>query len=151
MKNHFNITRFVVIDFFSRSFTDYGTAFLRLAVGVMMFVHGLDKFIHYHDKAPEFLDPFGVGGEVSLALAIFAEGICSLLVMIGFFLRLALLPLITTMLVAFFVAHSGDPYDIKETALLYLIVYISLLVVGPGRLSFDHLISNQFVSGSTKN
>lgn len=128
-----------IIGTISKEFFDFGVLIFRVGIGAMISIHGFDKLIHFQEKAPGFLDPFGIGGELSLVLAIFAEGFCSLLIITGFSLRLALVPLITTMLIAFFVAHSDDPYNVKEIALLYLVAFSSLFVMGPGKFSFDYL------------
>jgi putative oxidoreductase len=44
------------------------------------------------------------------------------------------------MLVAAFVAHAGDPFGKKEMALLYLLVYITLFITGPGKYSIDNAL-----------
>jgi len=76
---------------------------------------------------------------LSLGLAVFAEVICSILILIGFKTRLATLPLIITMLVAVLVVHFSDPFAIMEKALLYLLLYIILLFGGSGKYSVDAL------------
>ncbi|MEN6618999.1 MAG: DoxX family protein [Rikenellaceae bacterium] len=45
-----------------------------------------------------------------------------------------------TMTVAVFVTHAADPFQVKELALIYLIVFITLFLLGPGRYSLDHLV-----------
>jgi hypothetical protein len=39
-----------------------------------------------------------------------------------------------------FMAHKGDVFGKGETATLYLISYIVILFVGPGRASVDSMI-----------
>jgi len=112
---------------------------LRLTFGLsMLFGHGLPKLIDLlGDEPVKFYDFMGIGPELSLGLAAFAEAGCALLIALGLFTRLASLPLIVTMLVAIFGAHWGDPFGKYEKALLYLIPYISLLIAGPGWYSID--------------
>lgn len=124
-----------------------GLLALRLGVGGgMLLGHGLGKLQAYGEKADSFPDPLGVGSPVSMALAIFAEVVCSLLVVLGLTTRAALLPLITTMLVALLIVHGGDPWAKKELAFVYLTGFTSLLFLGPGRFSFDNLITKRLRS-----
>lgn len=118
---------------------DYALLLLRLAFGITMIVgHGWPKLMRLFSGEPiEFADPFGLGPAVSLGLAVFAEVFCSLLVMLGLYTRLALLPLIITMLVAIFYANWGEPFGRWEKAFLYLVPYLALLLSGPGWYSLD--------------
>lgn len=117
----------------------WGLLLLRIfSGGVMLIAHGIPKFMRlWQDEAAGFKDPFGVGETVSLGLAVFAEVFCAILVMIGFKTRLALIPLIITMVVAFFVIHSGDAFKQKELAFMYLAMYLTLFMTGPGWYSVD--------------
>lgn len=123
---------------------DTGLLVARLGFGGMMFVHGLDKLRNFSTYAPEFADPFGIGPTPSLALAVGAEAFASLAVVAGVATRLALVPLIVTMLVAAFYAHLEDPFHVKEKALLFLTGYVGLLLTGPGRLSVDGFLACRF-------
>ncbi len=71
-------------------------------------------------------------------MAIGAEVGCSLLLIVGLASRLAAIPLAFTMLVALFVVHANDPWKVKELAATYLLVYVALMLAGPGRFSLDH-------------
>jgi putative oxidoreductase len=66
---------------------------------------------------------------------IFAELICAVLVALGLFTRMATVPLIITMAVAFFVAHGADPFAKKELAFLYMTGFLGLFFTGPGDFS----------------
>lgn len=115
---------------------------LRVAIAAFMLVHGYPKLQNLISGEPiQFVDFFGIGATASLALAVFAEFFCSLLLLIGLGTRLAVLPLIVTMLVAIFMVHAADAFDKKELACHYLLVYVFLLVSGSGKYSVDHLIS----------
>jgi putative oxidoreductase len=41
------------------------------------------------------------------------------------------------MLVAFTIAHDGDPFSRKEKSLMYLIAFIVIYFIGPGKYSVD--------------
>ncbi|TWU25471.1 DoxX [Novipirellula galeiformis] len=122
----------------SEKLTSTGLLFLRVGIGVLMLVHGIAKLKGFGEMADQFPDPIGVGSKLSLILAIGAEVGCSLLLIVGFATRLALLPLVMTMVVALFVVHRADPWVAKELAAIYLLVYLSLLMTGPGRFSIDN-------------
>ncbi|ANW96054.1 DoxX family protein [Wenyingzhuangia fucanilytica] len=118
-----------------------GLFILRVSFGAaMLFGHGLGKWTKlFGGEEIHFLDPFGLGATTSLALAVFAEVICSVLIMLGLLTRLATIPLIITMLIAFNV-HLSDSFGMQEKSILYLVIYIVLLLQGPGKLSVDGLL-----------
>lgn len=85
-----------------------------------------------------FSDPIGLGVELSLVLAIFAEVICSILLILGFLTRIAVLPLAFTMIVVAFFVNAGQELIVSERVLLFLIIYLFFLLVGSGKYSFDY-------------
>ena len=113
----------------------------RLGVGALMLSHGIPKISRFSDNPVMFVEFAGMGAEVTLALAIFAEVLCSVLIMIGFATRFATIPLIITMLVAVLHVHGADPFSSKEPGLQYLLVYILLLLTGAGKYSVDYVMS----------
>jgi putative oxidoreductase len=118
-----------------------GLLILRVGAGGLLFAgHGLDKLLSLGARAALFPDPLGVGPHVSMALATFAEGVCSLLVVLGVATRLSALPPLITMLVAAFVVHGGDPWMKKELALTYAVPFLALVFTGGGSLSLDSLL-----------
>jgi len=119
--------------------TDIGILLLRLGVGGLMLTHGIPKLFRLFGSDPiQFADPIGIGVEASLALTVFAEVICSVLIIVGLATKLATIPLLVTMFVAFFIIHADDPFQRKELALFFLIVYVVLLFTGSGKYSLDH-------------
>lgn len=113
---------------------------LRLGVGILMLMHGYDKLLHFKQYQGTFMNFMGIGSTMSLALVVFAEFFCSLFLILGLFTRLATIPLIIDTCVMVFMAHKGDVFGKGETAALYLISYIVILFVGPGRASVDSII-----------
>lgn len=115
-----------------------GLLILRLFSGGLMLVHGVPKLMNLFTQSPiQFPDPIGVGATVSLALAVFSEFICAVLIILGFKTRWATIPLIITMAVAGFVVHFSDPFGRKEKAILYLVMYVTLFFTGAGKYSVD--------------
>lgn len=122
-------------------FPDLSLLFLRVYISVLMIInHGLVKLENYNSASKTFFDPFGIGSPMALNLALFAELFCSLLVIIGFMTRVALIPLIITMVVAFFIFNVAEPMIKKELPLIFLLTYIAIFVLGPGRFSLDSML-----------
>jgi len=121
---------------------DLASLILRLTFGgTMLFGHGWSKFMKFIGERPiKWADPLGLGPEVSLALASFAEVFCAGALIIGLFTRLASIPLIVTMLVAIFIVHINDPFAKIEFPLMYLVAYLAILLLGSGKFSLDYLI-----------
>ncbi|SDL47120.1 putative oxidoreductase [Catalinimonas alkaloidigena] len=122
---------------------DIATLLLRVFPAGFMLSHGYPKFMKVLEGNFEFGDPLGLGPAASLILAAFAEFICSLLVILGLGTRLAVIPLIITMLTAAFIAHGDDPFGRKELSLLYLVVFVVLFLTGSGRFSVDSALASK--------
>ena len=114
---------------------------VRVVFGVMLMNHGIDKWANYQELSAVFPDPLGIGSPLSLGLAIFGELACSMAFIIGFLYRLAMIPMIFTMCVAFFIVHADDPFAVKELAFVYLVVFVLMYIVGPGKFAVDRCIS----------
>lgn len=116
---------------------------LRIGLGLMMFVHGLPKLLSLFSGDPiQFANVWGMGPELTLGLAVFAEVVCSILILVGLGTRFATVPLIITMIVAVFVIHANDPFAKYEMGLHYLLGYLVLLITGGGRYSIDAVLTD---------
>ncbi len=107
----------------------------------MIVKHGYDKMMKFSSLETQFYSFLGLGSKTSLVLAIFAEVLCALFIVMGLFTRLAVIPLIITMLVAMFGFNAGKPLIESEVALLYLGAFVTLLFCGPGKISIDGMIN----------
>jgi len=106
-----------------------------------MLGHGIPKlFMLFGSQEISFADPIGIGQTATLTLVVFAEVICSLLIAFGLATRLASFILLFTMAFAFFVIHAEDPFQMKELALIYLIIYTFITIVGSGKYALDHYL-----------
>ena len=114
---------------------------LRIFFGALIMWHGIGKITHFDQLVTSFPHPMALGQRFSLVMAIFAEAVCGLAFMVGAFYRLALIPLIITMAVALFVVHNGQTFAHKELALIYLVIFVSMYVMGAGRFSADDMIA----------
>lgn len=123
---------------------DLGLLVLRLGAGALMiFGHGLPKLAGFAEKSAAFSDPLGVSPAMSLGLAVSAEFFCALAVSLGLYARLASIPLIATMGVAAFLVHADDPFKVKEKALLFLVMYLVVLVAGPGKYALSRVLTRR--------
>ncbi|MBQ1253014.1 MAG: DoxX family protein [Alistipes sp.] len=116
---------------------------LRLMFGVMLMWHGMNKIANVATAADVFPNPLGLGHKLSFYLVVFAEVICSAAVIMGAFYRLALIPIIVAMAVAFFVVHHGQPFEAKELSLIYLVMFVILYCMGAGSYSLDNIIAKR--------
>ncbi len=129
--------------------TSAGLLLLRVGIGCLLLVHGIAKVQGFSEMSAAFPDPIGLGSKLSLIMAIGAEVGCSLLLIVGVASRLAAIPLAITMLVALFIVHSEDPWKVKELAAVYLLVFVTLLLTGPGCFSLDHLWRTKSSNGES--
>lgn len=120
------------------------TLILRLGLGALMIpTYGYGKWTNYGSKSGDFYDFMGLGGGISMGLAIFAELFCSTLLILGLFTRLATIPLAITMLVVISV-HDWDFFNKHELAPAFLTGYLAIFLLGPGRYSLDAWIGKRF-------
>lgn len=115
-----------------------GLLILRVGASVTLFLgHGWPKITHFGELADKFANPIGVGPTMSLVLVVFAEVFCTALVALGLLTRLFAVPIVIFFTVAVFIQHLHDPFRQKELAVVFGIVFFSLLLTGPGRFSLD--------------
>jgi len=122
---------------------DIAILLLRIGASALIMTHSFPKLMKILEGDFSFGDPLGIGPAPSLVLVAFAEFVCAAFVLIGLWTRIALIPLIITMMVAVFVAHAGDPFSRKELGLFFLINFVVLFLTGPGKYSFDKKISGR--------
>lgn len=108
--------------------------FMRVAAALLLLqVHGLPKLLHWHSELQHIEDPFGLGATPTLALAVFAEVLCPLLLILGVFARLACLPVIAVLLVALLFVHPQWSLEEGQFAWWMLVLFGGLAIAGPGR------------------
>lgn len=113
---------------------------LRVGIGASMLTHGIPKLIYFGDRVANFPDPFNIGSEWSLGLAIFAEVFGTGALMLGFLSRLAALNLLATMVVAARLGFEATGFVGAELATVYGLIYLSIVFFGPGNISVDYLL-----------
>jgi putative oxidoreductase len=122
---------------------DLGLLVLRVWMGLSLFVmHGIEKIFHFsHMLNMPFPDPLHIGSGVSLVYAMVSDAVCSILVMLGIFTRLAAALIVINLLVVFIFMH-GFSFGQEHGQLVYVYLggYIAILASGPGKYSLDSFI-----------
>ncbi len=107
--------------------------FMRVAAALLLLqVHGLPKLLHWQSELQHIEDPFGLGAAPTLVLAVFAEVLCPILLILGVFARLACLPVIAVLLVALVFVHPQWSLEEGQFAWWMLILFAGLAIAGPG-------------------
>ena len=114
---------------------------LRVGAGILMAAHGYDKLINFKQYSTQFINFLGMGQTTSLALTVFAEFFCSIFLILGLFTRLAVIPLLIVMSVAITKAHNLDFFGEAEHPALFFLVFLTILLVGPGKASVDGMVN----------
>ena len=114
-----------------------GLLILRLGFSLGLMTHGYGKFLKVINGNFKFGDPIGIGIAPSLMIASFGEFIAPIFIIFGWKTRLFSIFPAVTMLVAFTIAHDGDPFSRKEKSLMYLIAFVAIYFSGPGKYSVD--------------
>lgn len=128
----------------STIFKDIVLLIVRVFIGFAMLSHGFPKLQMLLEGGKiEFYDFLGMGPQFSLILTVFAEFVCSILLILGLFTRIALGFLIFTMAIAGFFVHGADPFEKREMSLIYLSVYLLLMAFGAGKISVDYMIEKR--------
>ena len=137
---------------FPQHFRGKGVSFLililRLFFGVLFFIHGLGKMMNFSELSVTYPSVLGLGSCMTLMITIFCEFCCSLFMMAGLLFRIMVLPMIVAMAVAFFDVHDALLPE-GELALIYLVVFVILYFIGPGKFSVDYLIDMKFKKESS--
>jgi putative oxidoreductase len=124
---------------------DLGLLFLRVSAGLfLLWVHGLPKLLNYSTELQHIEDPFHLGANLTLMLAIFTEVLCPLLIVAGVLVRLSCLPILFLLLVALLIVHPQWSVAEGQFGWLLLMLFTSILIAGPGRLAINNRFAGAF-------
>ena len=130
---------------------DLGLLIIRIIMGLLMAFYGYEKLINFETMAAsdfwaKNISFLGMSGKIPLALTIFAELFCSLLLIIGLFSRFSLLVLMFCMAYIFVIVFPMSILDKGENgyqfndAFVYFCIYLGLFFTGVGNFSLDSKI-----------
>lgn len=147
--------------------TDIGLLLIRISFSICLFYHhGAEKFYDFHTLLTHPLDPVGIGVLPSVLFAGLSDGVCSLLVLVGFLSRYAvLIILICLNTVWWIIDHGmlrllGKPVPPRPGAHpvavqvfhtmpnvmnvpMYIVGALVIFIAGPGRYSIDKILEGR--------
>ncbi|MDL1913223.1 MAG: DoxX family protein [Bergeyella sp.] len=113
---------------------------VRVVAVVGLGTHGYAKILTLMSTDPvRFVDFLGLGPKISISLAIFGELVAPAFVLLGIFTRFFSMFPVFTMFYALFFVHilGGDPFNVAEPSMLYLLLFLMICTFGAGDLSLD--------------
>jgi putative oxidoreductase len=121
---------------------------LRLLLAWEFWESGVEKFNGenwFADIQGDFPFPFSVlPADLSWFLATWSELLGAIALVVGFGTRIFSFQLIVVTVVAWYAVHAGNGYNVCDNGwklpLIYLVMFVPLLLTGPGKASLDHLI-----------
>lgn len=133
------------------TYSNLARLFMRLFVGVMFLQFGIRHLVNFVELSATFPTVLGFSHECSLILMIVIEVVCSLMIMVGFLTRLAVVPPIVSMIAAeYYILHDMLPnlpaYGLDSTdpgylPIMFIGIYVYMLIAGPGKISLDYFFS----------
>jgi len=127
-----------------RSFAgDLGLLLLRVFTGALLIHHGYEKLANIENFADAFVRPLHLPFPILLSyVAAFSEVIGSWLLITGLLTRLGAAAIAGTISVAIYhaIVTAGFNIYLLELLGLYAASALTILAIGPGRLSVDELI-----------
>lgn len=122
---------------------DIGKLVLRLTVGGLTLMHGIAKLRSGVGGIAQMLQ--GVGLPAELAYGVYlGEVVAPLLVIAGFYSRLAALVIVVNMVFAIGLVHMGDLFRVTRTGgwgielqAFFLLTALGVALVGPGRFGLN--------------
>lgn len=139
------------VKFTGYAYTNIGRLFLRLFVGVMFIQFGVKQLVNFNEMACTFPSVLGMGSETTLIVMIVIEVVCSLLIMVGFLTRFAVIPPLVSMVIAEDYLLSTLPVNVEVHSIhysqpgylpvMFIGIFFFFLLVGPGKISLDYFIS----------
>ncbi len=122
---------------------------LRPGLGLVFAVHGWQKLTNGPAGFAGMLTGLGVAAPAVFSwLVTIAELVGGIMLVLGLLTRLVTLPLIATIIGAIalvktdlgIIAPAGTPMPGAELDIVLLAGLVALLLMGPGRLSIDHMV-----------
>jgi putative oxidoreductase len=144
------IGRVFSAKFLPASSADAQLLVLRVGTGLTLFLkHGWEKVSLLSLVNPNFADPLHIGTTPSWIFALFTDGICSLVIVLGIGTRWLSVLCFFNIFVAWTLVHhfaflgKNPGADHGELIVQYLIAFAVLVIGGPGRYSVDGMLADK--------
>ncbi len=125
---------------------DWGMLLLRVAVSLeIAIVHGFKKIGVGVSQAENIPNPLHLPDAFNNVFAIAANIVFPFFVLIGLFTRLATLPTLAVTLTGYFVVHWNDSLLEKDTPFIYSLIFLVILMLGPGKYSIDNALYKKHI------
>lgn len=122
---------------------DIGKLILRIALGVLVFLHGLTKLEGGLDGIFKLVETQGFPAFFAYGVII-GEIVAPLLIITGFFSRIGGILIVINMLFALYLVHLGDFGRLNETGgwaielqVMFLTTAAAIALLGPGKYAFN--------------
>ena len=122
---------------------DVGKLILRLALGIMILLHGIGKLVGGIGGIEGMLQGAGLPGILAYGVYI-GEIVAPIMVIIGLFARVGAGIIFVNMLFAIVLAHSSEIFALTnnfgwaiELQGMYLFAALALMLMGPGRFAIN--------------
>ena len=123
-----------------------GMLLLRVAVSLeIAIVHGFKKIGVGVAQAENVPNPLHLPEAFNNVFAIAANIVFPFFVLIGLFTRLATLPTLAVTLTGYFVVHWNDSLLLKDTPFIYSLIFLTILILGPGKYSVDNSLHKKLL------
>lgn len=116
----------------------FGLLLLRLGGGALLiYGHAWQNLRMLWTGHIVFPDPFGIGTDMSWAIAMFAQVVCPIFVMLGVLTRATALPPMLAMLLVQALLGPAIPWSERSVLFLHALPFLVLTFTGAGGYSFD--------------
>lgn len=131
-------------EFLARAFSDdMGKLILRLTLGILMLLHGINKFQNGIDGIKFLVTRSGLPEFLAYGVYV-GEVLAPILIIIGLYTRISSLIYGLTMVFAIYLAHANEIFALNdkgasaiELQLLFMFGAFALMFLGAGKISAD--------------
>lgn len=123
---------------------DLGKLLLRLTIGVLMLLHGINKLLYGTEQVEGILVSVGLPAFFSFGV-ILGEVIAPLMLIVGYKVRIGAVLIAFDMLMAVLLVHSAQLLELNEGGgwmlelnAFYFLGAIAILLLGSGRYGITH-------------
>ena len=122
---------------------DVGKLVLRLALGILILLHGMNKLMNGVSGIQDMLQGVGLPGQLAYAVYL-GEVLGPILLIVGWYARVGAGLIVLNMLVAIGLVHRHELLHLNqhggwalELQGMYLFTAVALVLLGPGRWSVN--------------